>query len=52
MPPDPPSQHGLNGNQDNGGGAPVSGGVFILIGLAGAYGGYRFYLRKKNSLLD
>ena len=38
-----------------GGGAPIGGGLFILLGLGAAYGGfkgYKFYQKKKESLLD
>ncbi len=38
-PPAPPTDagHGVSGNQ-NGGSAPIGGGIFILLGMAGAYG--------------
>jgi hypothetical protein len=49
-PPPPGGGHGLTGNQD--GGAPIGGGLFILLGLGGAYGGYKIYQKKKKSLLD
>jgi hypothetical protein len=46
-PPPPPSiGHGGNGNVP-GSGAPVGEGMFLLIGLAGFYGGKKMYdLRK------
>lgn len=49
--PPPPSQagesHGLAGDQPPGGGAPIGEGMYILIGLAGLYGGKKVYdLRK------
>ncbi len=43
-PPPPPSGvgHGASGNQ-NGGSAPIGGGLFILLGLGAAYGGKKLY---------
>lgn len=52
----PPPDHGTSGNQSQGGrGAPIGGGLFILLGLGGAFGGYKgykLYQEKKKSLLD
>ena len=46
-PPDPPDGHGETEDQD-GGNAPLSGGVFILLGLGAAYAGKKvFDLRKE-----
>ena len=42
-PPDPPGEHGQTDDQDAGGGAPLGGGLFILLGLGAAYGGKRLY---------
>ncbi len=44
VPPPPPSGagHGASGNQ-NGGSAPLGGGLFILLGLGAAYGGKKLY---------
>jgi len=39
-PPPPPASHGSSGNQR---GAPIGGGLFILLGMAGIYGGYKGY---------
>jgi len=39
-PPPPPASHGQSGNQE---GAPIGGGLFILLGMAGIYGGYKGY---------
>lgn len=51
QPPPPPSGgHGSNANQDAGGGAPIGGGSFILIGLGIAYGGKKLYDLKKEKL--
>lgn len=52
--PPPPPGHDAIGNQE-GGRAPVGGGLLILLGLGAAYGGYkgyRIYQKKKQSLLD
>ena len=45
----PPSNHGLAGNQA-GGGAPIGGGLFILLGLGAAYGGKKLYDKRKAAL--
>ena len=46
-PPPPPPEHGETGNVP-GGGAPIGGGLFILLGLGAAYGGKKIYeMRKK-----
>lgn len=52
--PPPPPNHNSEGNQE-GGRAPIGGGLFILLGLGSAYGGYKgykFYQKKKKSLLE
>ena len=41
-PPPPGSGHGQTGNQ-NGGSAPIGGGLFILLGLGAAYSGRKIY---------
>lgn len=50
VPPPPPGGHGEGGNQPaNGGGAPIGGGLGILLALGAAYGGrkvYKFYQDK------
>jgi len=53
QPPAPPtgSGHGASGNQ-NGGNAPVGGGLFILLGLGAAYGGKKLYDKQKEELED
>lgn len=52
----PPPDHGTSGNQSQGGrGAPIGGGLFVLLGLGGAYGGfkgYKWYQEKKKGLLE
>ena len=50
-PPPPPSEHGTSGNV-SGRGAPIDGGLLILLGLGGAYGGYKIYQKKKKKLID
>lgn len=44
-PPPPPANHGESGNQC-GEGAPIGSGLFILLGLAGAYGTKKLYIRS------
>lgn len=46
--PPPPDPSGT-GTQPAGGGAPVGEGIFILFGLAAAYGGKKWTERKKQS---
>ena len=41
-PPPPPGEHGQNGNQVPGGGAPIGDGLLVLLAMGTAYG-----LRKK-----
>ena len=47
--PPPPSNHGESGNQAPGGGAPIGGGLFILLGLGAAYGGKKLYAHYKEN---
>ncbi|MFC2106704.1 hypothetical protein ACFLRY_00065 [Bacteroidota bacterium] len=49
--PPPPNSHGSNENQGPSD-APIAGGLFILLGLGGAYGGYKFYQKKKRKLTE
>lgn len=54
VPPPPPPGHDNTGNQD-GGRAPIGGGLLILLGLGSAYGGhkgYRNFKKRKKSLLE
>lgn len=47
---DPTSGGSGNTPVGNGGGAPIGGGLFILLGLAAAYGGrktYKYYQEKE-----
>ncbi len=51
----PPPDHGTEGNEGQGGRAPICGGLLILLGLGSIYGGYKgyhYYQKKKKSLLD
>ena len=49
-PPQPPSAgHGQSDNQE-GGQAPIGGGLFILLGLGAAYGGRKLYQMRKENL--
>jgi len=41
-PPPPPGEHGQNGNQVPGGGAPIGDGLLVLLAMGTAYG-----LRKR-----
>lgn len=48
--PDPPSNHGYNGNPKPGASsAPIGSGLFILLGLGAAYGGKKIYDARKNN---
>ena len=48
-PPPPPPEHGETGNVP-GGGAPIGGGLFILLGLGACYSPKKIYdLRKRNT---
>lgn len=49
VPPPPPGGHGEGGNQPaNGGGAPIGGGLGILLALGAAYGGKKLYTAFKE----
>jgi len=52
QPPTPPGEHGGNTNAPADGGAPIGGGLFILLGLGAAYGGRKLYLMNKEELED
>lgn len=45
--PPPPSEHGSDTN-DTGGGAPIGGGIGILLTLGAAYGGKKIYKAWKD----
>ncbi|MBE0648442.1 MAG: hypothetical protein IH596_11730 [Bacteroidales bacterium] len=46
-PPPPPGGHGETGNQDPRG-APIDGGLGILLALGATYGGYKIYKNRKD----
>ena len=48
--PPPPSDHGQSGNQspDDGGTAPIGGGVAMLLTMGAAYGGKKYYDYRKK----
>jgi hypothetical protein len=51
--PPPPPNHGNSGDETQGGKVPLAGGLFILLGLGGIYGGvkgYTHYKKKKKKL--
>jgi len=48
-PPPPPPGHGETGNVP-GGGAPIGGGLFILLGLGSVYGSKKLYDLRKEKL--
>ena len=52
QPPPPPESNGLSGNQtiETGGGVPIGGGLFVLLGLGAAYGSKKIYDLHKESL--
>ena len=50
--PPPPPGGGPTADPPLGGGAPIGGGLFILLGLGAAYGGKKIYDLKKKKLLD
>ena len=51
QPPPPPNSHGTGTNQapgDAGGGAPIAGGIGMLVAMGAAYGARKYYLSKKE----
>lgn len=46
-PPQPPPEHGNNGNVP-GGGAPIGSGLFVLLGLGAAYGVKKYLILEKE----
>ncbi|MCF8374670.1 MAG: hypothetical protein K9H64_23830 [Bacteroidales bacterium] len=48
QPPPPSSGHGNTGDVPAGGGAPIAGGIGILVSLGVAYGARKWYLSKKE----
>lgn len=49
-PPPPPAEHGADVNQTAGSGAPIGGGLFILLGLGAAYAGKKVYDMRKEKI--
>ena len=49
--PPPPGAHGQSGNQAPAG-APIDGGVGILLALGAAYGARKIYLHRKKEALE
>ena len=45
--PNPPSDHGDPGNQPTVGGAPIGGGMAMLVLLSGGYAVWRIRKREK-----
>ncbi len=55
QPPPPPggsSGTGRTSGNKLGGSVPVGGGVFILLGLGGAYGAFKVYKNKGKKSTD
>ena len=46
-PPGPPAAHGQTGNQAPAG-APIDGGLGILLALGAGYGGVKLYRKRKK----
>ncbi|MCX6287914.1 MAG: hypothetical protein NTY96_12445 [Bacteroidetes bacterium] len=46
-PPPPPGEHGVGGNQGPAG-APIDGGLGILLGIGAIYGGKKYLQAKKT----
>jgi len=44
----PPPGHGQSGDQRPGGGAPIAGGLGILLALGAAYGAKKVYDARKD----
>lgn len=45
VPPPPPAEHGQSGNQP---GAPIDGGLGILLALGASYGARKLYKNRKK----
>jgi len=48
--PDPPNQHGQSGDNAPGGGAPIGGGLLILLALGAGYGTKNCMIEKGKLL--
>ncbi|MDD4374898.1 MAG: hypothetical protein PHG67_13375 [Bacteroidales bacterium] len=53
-PPPPPGGHGSSQNEpaNSGGGAPIGGGLGILMALGAAYGGRKIYKAWQQNKLE
>lgn len=51
-PPPPPDNHGVTGNTDAGGGAPIDGGIGILLTLGVAYGGNKLNRMRRGEKIS
>ncbi len=49
-PPPPPSEHGQNGNQVPGGGAPIGDGLLMLLAMGTVYGLRKRITGKKKQI--
>jgi len=47
-PPPPPGDHGTGSDQTTGEGAPIGGGVAMLLTMGAAYGGKKYYDYRKK----
>ncbi len=47
-PPHPPQNHGSSNNQPAANGAPVGDAMILMFFLAGAYGGAKSFILKRN----
>lgn len=47
-PPPPPAEHGANGDQGPAG-APIDGGLGILLAIGAAYGGKKYLQARKEA---
>ena len=47
--PPPPQDHGESGNQPAGGGAPIGGGLILLVAMGLGYGARKVYSSMRNS---
>lgn len=48
QPPNPNDGANVQDNKVNGNGAPIGGGLFILLGLGAVYGGKKLYDMRKE----
>lgn len=48
-PPPPPDNHGYGSHQNPGGGAPLSGGLVILLASSALYALSKYYIKNKDA---